>query len=191
MVSSKINSALRLCASTFWKRNTWWKQLDRRALLQCRHSNCLPKWLASFCASWVNGKSTKQRMIYLCLMSDYSVSQPFENAKLVQLVQAYSKIYPQLNEPPSSTPNPKSAADGDGDSERSYAPEVEETVRRYFERLYTTEANPSRFASLLNTCRNSSDQKQLDFFSCTVHTLVSPSPSNPVISTHKFAALFP
>ncbi|CAO3600262.1 unnamed protein product [Absidia cylindrospora] len=96
--------------------------------------------------------------------------QPVESAKVAQLVQAYSNIYPQLNE--TLTHVPKPAPDGDVDSERSYSPEVEETVRRYFERLYTMETSPNRFASLLKTCRNSSDQKQLDFFSCTVHTLL-------------------
>lgn len=97
--------------------------------------------------------------------------QPFEKTKLTKLVQAYTKIYPQITE--NITAAPKMAQENDMESARAYAPDVEETVRRYFEGLYTKETSPNRFASLLKTCRNSSDQKQLDFYSCTVHTLVS------------------
>jgi CCR4-NOT transcription complex subunit 1 len=111
------------------------------------------------------------KLIFEFFYYSCSVKQPVESAKLAQLVQAYSNIYPQLNTTLAQVP--KTSPDVDVDSERSYSPEVEETVRGYFERLYTLDVSPSRFASLLKTCRNSSDQKQQDFFFCTIHTLVS------------------
>ncbi|CAO3654186.1 unnamed protein product [Cunninghamella echinulata] len=122
------------------------------------------------------------------------VVQPFEKTKLAKLIQAFTKMYPQITEN-ISTPPKTTQENNDMESTRVYAPDVEETVRRYFEGLYTKETSPSRFASLLKTCRNSSDQKQLDFFSCTIHTLLDEArffdqyPDNELLVTGELLGL--
>lgn len=52
------------------------------------------------------------------------------------------------------------------------AAETEDLVRSYFERLYTKEISVEQFVAVLDMCQKSKDQRQIDFFSCTVHTLV-------------------
>lgn len=82
-------------------------------------------------------------------------------------------MYPQLSD---NRPQPEKKPAGANDpteSKRNYSEEVEEMVRLYFERLYTKDISPSRFASVLKVCRTSNDQRQVNFFSCTIHTLVS------------------
>lgn len=98
---------------------------------------------------------------------------PAETAKLTKLSQLYTQLYPQLNENRGQLEK-KPAGLGEGaQNERNYSDEVEEMVRLYFERLYTKDISASRFASVLNACRTSNDQRQVNFFSCTTHTLVS------------------
>lgn len=98
---------------------------------------------------------------------------PPETAKLTKLSQLYSQMYPQLNDSrPQGEKSPTGTNELD-EKKRNYSEEVEEMVRLYFERLYTKDISPSRFASVLKVCRTSNDQRQVNFFSCTIHTLVS------------------
>lgn len=99
---------------------------------------------------------------------------PAETAKLTKLSQLYTQLYPQLNENRGQMEKKPAGLSGEtGENERNYSDEVEEMVRLYFERLYTKDISASRFASVLNACRSSKDQRQANFFSCTTHTLVS------------------
>ena len=99
---------------------------------------------------------------------------PAETAKLTKLSQLYTQLYPQLNENRGQMEKKPVGLSGEpGENERNYSDEVEEMVRLYFERLYTKDISASRFASVLNACRSSKDQRQANFFSCTTHTLVS------------------
>lgn len=99
---------------------------------------------------------------------------PAETAKLTKLSQLYTQLYPQLNENRGQMEKKPTGLSGEpGENERNYSDEVEEMVRLYFERLYTKDISASRFASVLNACRSSKDQRQANFFSCTTHTLVS------------------
>lgn len=109
---------------------------------------------------------------------------PAETAKLTKLSQLYTQLYPQLNDSRSQVEKKPVGLSGGGggggepaENERNYSDEVEEMVRLYFERLYTKDISASRFASVLNACRSSKDQRQANFFSCTTHTLVSPTMS--------------
>lgn len=98
---------------------------------------------------------------------------PAETAKLTKLSQLYTQLYPQLNENRSQLEKKPAGLGEGGENERNYSDEVEEMVRLYFERLYTKDISSSRFASVLKACRTSNDQRQVNFFSCTTHTLVS------------------
>lgn len=99
---------------------------------------------------------------------------PAETAKLTKLSQLYTQLYPQLNDNRGQVEKKPTGPGGEGsENERVYPEEVEEMVRLYFERLYTKDISASRFASVLKACRTSNDQRQVKFFSCTTHTLVS------------------
>lgn len=87
--------------------------------------------------------------------------------------QLYTQLYPQLNENRGQAEKKPAGLGEGGENERNYSDEVEEMVRLYFERLYTKDISASRFASVLKACRTSNDQRQVNFFSCTTHTLVS------------------
>ncbi|RCH87955.1 hypothetical protein CU098_004083, partial [Rhizopus stolonifer] len=92
---------------------------------------------------------------------------PAETAKLTKLSQLYTQLYPQLNDRPTNE-----VKIDPPETEGHYSDEVEEMVRLYFERLYTKDISASRFASVLKACRTSNDQRQVNFFSCTTHTLL-------------------
>lgn len=95
---------------------------------------------------------------------------PPETAKLAKLSQLYTQLYPQLNEKGALENKP---AEPPAENERNYSEEVENMVRLYFEKLYNGEISASRFASVLKSCRTSNDERQVHFFACTSHTLVS------------------
>jgi CCR4-NOT transcription complex subunit 1 len=98
---------------------------------------------------------------------------PAETAKLTKLSQLYTQLYPQLNDNRAQKEKKPAGLGENTENERNYSDEVEEMVRLYFERLYTKDISASRFASVLKACRTSNDQRQVNFFSCTTHTLVS------------------
>lgn len=103
----------------------------------------------------------------------YRPLPPAETAKLTKLSQLYTQLYPQLNDNRGQVEKKPTGNGENGENERVYPEEVEEMVRLYFERLYTKDISASRFASVLKACRTSNDQRQVKFFSCTTHTLVS------------------
>ncbi|OAD02750.1 Not1 transcription factor, partial [Mucor lusitanicus CBS 277.49] len=127
---------------------------------------------------------------------------PAETAKLTKLSQLYTQLYPQLNDSRSQVEKKPVGLSGGGggggepaENERNYSDEVEEMVRLYFERLYTKDISASRFASVLNACRSSKDQRQANFFSCTTHTLLdearffSQYPENELMATGELLGL--
>ncbi|KAI8975394.1 CCR4-Not complex component, Not1-domain-containing protein [Mycotypha africana] len=150
---------------------------------------------------------------------------PAETAKLSKLSQLYAQLFPQLHEnqptptqqhqhiqqqqtvDKRSVENAGASAVGTfkeplsvptsatNENERNYPEEVEEMVRLYFERLYTQDISPSRFASVLKACRTSNDQRQVNFFSCTTHTLLDESrffsqyPDNELMATGELLGL--
>ncbi|KAL7319889.1 CCR4-NOT core subunit cdc39 [Mucor circinelloides] len=121
---------------------------------------------------------------------------PAETAKLTKLSQLYTQLYPQLNENRGQMEKKPTGLSGEpGENERNYSDEVEEMVRLYFERLYTKDISASRFASVLNACRSSKDQRQANFFSCTTHTLLdearffSQYPENELMATGELLGL--
>ncbi|KAG1095710.1 hypothetical protein G6F42_018503 [Rhizopus arrhizus] len=121
---------------------------------------------------------------------------PAETAKLTKLSQLYTQLYPQLNENRGQMEKKPAGLSGEpGENERNYSDEVEEMVRLYFERLYTKDISASRFASVLNACRSSKDQRQANFFSCTTHTLLdearffSQYPENELMATGELLGL--
>ncbi|CEP18731.1 hypothetical protein [Parasitella parasitica] len=120
---------------------------------------------------------------------------PAETAKLNKLSQLYTQLYPQLNENRGQAEKKLAGLNEAGESERNYSDEVEEMVRLYFERLYTKDISAGRFASVLKACRTSSDQRQVNFFACTTHTLLdearffSQYPENELMATGELLGL--
>ncbi|OBZ85129.1 CCR4-NOT transcription complex subunit 1, partial [Choanephora cucurbitarum] len=118
---------------------------------------------------------------------------PAETAKLAKLSQLYTQLYPQLNE---QRPDKPAMSESNVEGERTvFSDEVEEMVGLYFERLYTQDISASRFASVLKACRTSNDQRQVNFFSCTMHTLLdearffSQYPENELMATGELLGL--
>ncbi|KAG0175598.1 hypothetical protein DFQ28_005990 [Apophysomyces sp. BC1034] len=131
--------------------------------------------------------STDVVKIFFRILSERQLPSA-ESAQLAKLMQLYSQLYPQLLDV-RNTQERKPATTTDVESERSYPPEVEEMVRLYFERLYTKDISAARFASVLKACQSSNDQRQIDYFSCTVHTLMDEArffnqyPDNELLAT--------
>ncbi|KAF7724662.1 hypothetical protein EC973_000834 [Apophysomyces ossiformis] len=125
--------------------------------------------------------------VFFRILSDRQLPPP-EAAQLAKLIQLYSQLFPQHMDVRNSQER-KTVTTTEGDAERSYPPEVEEMVRLYFERLYTKDISPEKFASVLKACQSSKDQRQMDYFSCTVHTLIDEArffnqyPDNELLAT--------
>ncbi|KAI7871343.1 CCR4-Not complex component, Not1-domain-containing protein [Spinellus fusiger] len=116
-----------------------------------------------------------------------------ESAKIGKLVQICTQLYPQLGD--TRLDVEKSTNTEQGDNDRSYSPEVEEMVRIYFERLYTNNISATRFATVLKACQESKEQRQIDFFHCTLHTLLDEArffnqyPDNELMATGELLGL--
>ncbi|KAI9030832.1 CCR4-Not complex component, Not1-domain-containing protein [Phycomyces nitens] len=134
--------------------------------------------------------STEVIKTFFRVLSEKPLS-PTDSLKVGKLIQVYSQLYPQLSE---NHPNHKDSEEVT-DTERSYSPEVEEIVRVYFEKLYTNGIDPSRFADILRACQDSKDQRQADFFLCTLHTLLDEArffnqyPENELMATGELLGL--
>ncbi|KAI8371784.1 CCR4-Not complex component, Not1-domain-containing protein [Radiomyces spectabilis] len=132
-------------------------------------------------------------MIFFRVLLERSLS-PAETAKLAKLNQLYSQLYSQLMDAKGPVDR-RISGSTDGDNERNYAPDVEEMVRLYFERLYTGDISAERFASVLKACQSSKDPRQVDFFSCTVHILLDEArffnqyPENELLATGELLGL--
>ncbi|KAI7901129.1 CCR4-Not complex component, Not1-domain-containing protein [Cokeromyces recurvatus] len=146
--------------------------------------------------------------IFFRILSERSLPT-IETAKLTKLSQLYTQLYPQLNEnrfqadkkitgmteTATSNNTINTTTNPINENERNYSEEVEEMVRLYFERLYTKDISPSRFASVLKACRTSNDQRQVNFFSCTTHTLLDEArffnqyPENELMATGELLGL--
>ena len=96
-----------------------------------------------------------------------------EAEKLWKIMQFYSQMLSQLDDDTAPTEERSLPPDYGPDVNTDPSVEIEDMVRAYFERLYTGELSADQFIAVLNACHDSKDLKQADFFSCTVHTLVS------------------
>ncbi|KAL0088093.1 Not1 transcription factor [Phycomyces blakesleeanus] len=117
---------------------------------------------------------------------------PTDSLKVSKLIQVYTQLYPQLSE---NHPNHKKDPEEVTETERSYSRDVEEAVRGYFEKLYTNAISPSSFAIALKNCQDSKEQRQVDFFLCTLHTLLDEArffnqyPENELMATGELLGL--
>ncbi|KAI8149734.1 CCR4-Not complex component, Not1-domain-containing protein [Fennellomyces sp. T-0311] len=108
--------------------------------------------------------------IFFRVLSERPLPQR-DSERLLNIMQFYSQLLAQLES--RSPPESRSMPPGYGpDTNGDPSAEIEEMVRLYFERLYRNELSAEQFIAVLNACNESKDQKQTDFFSCTVHTLL-------------------
>ncbi|KAI9496644.1 CCR4-Not complex component, Not1-domain-containing protein [Zychaea mexicana] len=108
--------------------------------------------------------------IFFRVLSESPLPQQ-EGEKLWKIMQFYSQMLSQLDD--DSPSEERSLPPGYGpDMNSDPSAEIEDMVRSYFERLYTAELSAEQFITVLHACHDSKDPKQVDFFSCTVHTLL-------------------
>jgi CCR4-NOT transcription complex subunit 1 len=89
-------------------------------------------------------------------------------------INAFSPLFEQVKELCIQLfPNESNAPDSGAAEDSMFAPEIEEEVKQYFERLYNDEITVEQIAALLNRFKDSKNVKEQQIFACMVHTLVS------------------